>query len=128
MKHSKQSIEVQQNTLSSTLFQAEAWKNACVKLLPKHMIKNPVMAIVWLGTIITFISTLIGEASLVFGLSVTFILLITVLFANYAEAIAEAKGRGQASSLRQARQNLTARRLSSKDSLEACKLLQQSCK
>ena len=118
MKHSKQSIEVQQNTLSSTLFQAEAWKNACVKLLPKHMIKNPVMAIVWLGTIITFISTLIGEASLVFGLSVTFILLITVLFANYAEAIAEAKGRGQASSLRQARQNLTARRLSSKDSLE----------
>ena len=118
MKHSKQSIEAQKNTLSSTLFQAEAWKNACVKLLPKHMIKNPVMAIVWLGTSITFISTLIGEASLVFGLSVTFILLITVLFANYAEAIAEAKGRGQASSLRQARQNLTARRLSSKDSLE----------
>jgi K+-transporting ATPase ATPase B chain len=37
--------------------------------------------------------------------------LITVLFANYAEAIAEAKGRGQASSLRQARQNLTARRI-----------------
>ena len=44
-------------------------------------------------------------------MAVTFILFITVLFANYAEAVAEAKGRGQAASLRQARQNLTARRL-----------------
>ena len=61
MNHSKQSIEAQQNTLSSTLFQAEAWRNACIKLLPQHIIKNPVMAIVWLGTIITLISTLLGK-------------------------------------------------------------------
>ena len=103
------SVHSEQNT--STLFQAEAWKNAFVKLLPQHAMQNPVMAIVWLGTIVTFISTILGKASLVFGLLVTLILLITVLFANYAEAIAEAKGRGQASSLRQARQNLTARRI-----------------
>ncbi|MGE8562986.1 MAG: potassium-transporting ATPase subunit KdpB, partial [Acinetobacter bohemicus] len=96
---------------TSTLFQAEAWKNAFVKLLPQHAMQNPVMAIVWLGTIVTFISTILGKADLIFGLLVTLILLITVLFANYAEAIAEAKGRGQASSLRQARQNLTARRI-----------------
>ena len=103
------SVHSEQNT--STLFQAEAWKNAFVKLLPQHAMQNPVMAIVWLGTIVTFISTILGKADLVFGLLVTLILLITVLFANYAEAIAEAKGRGQASSLRQARQNLTARRI-----------------
>ncbi|MEG2694849.1 MAG: potassium-transporting ATPase subunit KdpB [Acinetobacter sp.] len=105
----KNSVHSEQNT--STLFQAEAWKNAFVKLLPQHAMQNPVMAIVWLGTIVTFISTILGKADLVFGLLVTLILLITVLFANYAEAIAEAKGRGQASSLRQARQNLTARRI-----------------
>ncbi|MFW2014450.1 potassium-transporting ATPase subunit KdpB [Acinetobacter bereziniae] len=103
---------------SSTLFQAEAWKNVWAKLLPQHAIKNPVMAIVWLGTIITLISTVMGKANVLFGLSVTLILFITVLFANYAEAIAEAKGRGQASSLRQARQNLTARRLKSKTDTE----------
>ncbi|MBJ9907425.1 potassium-transporting ATPase subunit KdpB [Acinetobacter bereziniae] len=103
---------------SSTLFQAEAWKNVWVKLLPQHAIKNPVMAIVWLGTIITLISTVMGKANVLFGLSVTLILFITVLFANYAEAIAEEKGRGQASSLRQARQNLTARRLKSKTDTE----------
>lgn len=106
MNHPVSSVQT-----SSTWFQAEAWKNACIKLLPQHAMKNPVMAIVWLGTLITFISTVLGKASLVFGLMVTFILLMTVLFANYAEAIAEAKGRGQASSLRQARQNLTARRI-----------------
>ena len=103
------SVHSEQNT--STLFQAEAWKNAFVKLLPQHAMQNPVMAIVWLGTIVTFISTILGKADLIFGLLVSLILLITVLFANYAEAIAEAKGRGQASSLRQARQNLTARRI-----------------
>ena len=114
------SVSSAQNT--STWFQAEAWKNACIKLLPQHAMKNPVMAIVWLGTLITFISTVLGKASLVFGLVVTFILLMTVLFANYAEAIAEAKGRGQALSLRQARQNLTARRILSLQDTEGTEI------
>ena len=52
-----------------------------------------------------------GNASLGFGLVLSLILLVTVLFANYAEAVAEAKGRGQAASLRQARENLTANRI-----------------
>lgn len=91
----------------------EVWKNAFVKLLPQHAIKNPVMAIVWLGTVVTALSTVMGYATLGFGLVVTAILFITILFANYAEAVAEARGRGQASSLRAARENLTARRLNS---------------
>ncbi len=91
----------------------EVWKNAFVKLLPQHAIKNPVMAIVWLGTVVTGISTVLGYTTLLFGFTVTAILFITILFANYAEAVAEARGRGQASSLRAARENLTARRLNS---------------
>ncbi|WP_111854248.1 potassium-transporting ATPase subunit KdpB [Acinetobacter oleivorans] len=91
----------------------EVWKNAFVKLLPQHAIKNPVMAIVWLGTVVTAISTVLGYTTLLFGFAVTAILFITILFANYAEAVAEARGRGQASSLRAARENLTARRLNS---------------
>ncbi|MFN3289204.1 MAG: potassium-transporting ATPase subunit KdpB [Acinetobacter sp.] len=81
------------------------------KLLPQHAFKNPVMACVWVGTVLTLVATLMGSASLGFGLVLSLILLVTVLFANYAEAVAEAKGRGQAASLRQARENLTANRI-----------------
>lgn len=118
MSHSKKSIQTKpaaqasfQNQSSSSLFQAVAWKNALIKLLPQHVIKNPVMALVWLATIISLISTLLAKTSLLFGVFVTVTLLVTVLFANYAEALAEARGRGQASSLRQARHNLMARRI-----------------
>ncbi|ENV46578.1 potassium-transporting ATPase B chain [Acinetobacter brisouii CIP 110357] len=81
------------------------------KLLPQHAFKNPVMACVWVGTVLTLVATLMGNTSLGFGLVLSLILLVTVLFANYAEAVAEAKGRGQAASLRQARENLTANRI-----------------
>ncbi len=81
------------------------------KLLPQYAFKNPVMACVWVGTILTIVATLLGYAGLGFGLILSLILLVTVLFANYAEAVAEAKGRGQAASLRQARENLTANRI-----------------
>lgn len=100
------------NTLN-TLVDADALKQAFLKLAPQHMIKNPVMALVWLGTLLTLSATLVGWSSYGFGLSVTFILLLTVLFSNYAEAVAEARGRGQAASLRQARQNLMANRITS---------------
>lgn len=56
----------------------EVWKNAFVKLLPQHAIKNPVMAIVWLGTVVTGISTILGYTTLIFGLMVTAILFITI--------------------------------------------------
>jgi K+-transporting ATPase ATPase B chain len=81
------------------------------KLAPQHAIRNPVMAVVWLGTVVTAVATLAGWAGAAFGGAVTAILLLTVLFANFAEAVAEARGRGQAASLRRARQDLVARRL-----------------
>ncbi|MCD2513729.1 potassium-transporting ATPase subunit KdpB [Acidovorax sp. D4N7] len=84
---------------------------AFVKLSPQHIIKNPVMAVVWAGTLATGAATLAGLASPGFGWAVTGILFFTVLFGNYAEAVAESRGRGQAASLRRARKDLMARRI-----------------
>ncbi|WP_406625632.1 potassium-transporting ATPase subunit KdpB [Acidovorax sp. SDU_ACID1] len=81
------------------------------KLAPQHAIKNPVMAVVWLGTLVTAAATFAGWTRTGFGWAVTIILLITVVFANFAESVAEARGRGQAASLRRARKDLVARRL-----------------
>ncbi|AVP58213.1 potassium-transporting ATPase subunit KdpB [Pulveribacter suum] len=81
------------------------------KLAPQHAFKNPVMAVVWLGTLVTAAATIAGWTSTGFGWAVTLILLITVVFANFAESVAEARGRGQAASLRRARKDLVARRL-----------------
>ena len=93
---------------------SSALVSAFIKLAPQHIIKNPVMAVVWLGTLITAIATLAGLAKPGFGWTVALILLITVLFGNYAQAVAESRGRGQAASLRKARKDLMARRLDGK--------------
>ena len=88
-----------------------AARDALLKLSPRHLLKSPVMAVVMLGTLLSALITVAGQASPGFGWAVTAILLVTVLFGNFAEAIAEARGRGQASSLRRARKDLVARRV-----------------
>ncbi|WP_288398049.1 potassium-transporting ATPase subunit KdpB [uncultured Acinetobacter sp.] len=98
-----------------TILNKEIIQQTFYKLLPQHAFRNPVMACVWVGTVLTVVATLMGSTSLGFGLLLTLILLVTVLFANYAEAVAEAKGRGQAASLRQARENLMANKLTDLD-------------
>ncbi|GAB3340430.1 potassium-transporting ATPase subunit KdpB [Marilutibacter aestuarii] len=85
------------------------------KLSPRQALKSPVMAVVLLGTVLSALIAAFGSGSAGFGLVVTLILLVTVLFANFAEAIAEARGRGQAASLRAARRDLIARRLDGSD-------------
>jgi len=84
------------------------------KLSPRQAVKSPVMAIVLLGTILSALITLAVPGNTAFGIAVTLILFVTVLFANFAEAVAEARGRGQAASLRAARRDLIARRLNGK--------------
>ncbi|MEF3081684.1 potassium-transporting ATPase subunit KdpB [Luteimonas sp. SMYT11W] len=98
------------------LFDAAILRAALVhafrKLSPRHALRNPVMAVVWLGTVLTAVLTASGHASSpAMGWTVTALLAITVLFANFAEALAEARGRGQAASLRRARKDLVARRV-----------------
>ncbi|TWE09582.1 K+-transporting ATPase ATPase B chain [Pseudomonas sp. AG1028] len=86
---------------------------AFAKLAPNNAFRNPVMAVVWLGTLLCAVLTLLGKSTPAIGWNVTLLLLVTVLFANFAEAVAEARGRGQADSLRKARKDLVARRLKS---------------
>jgi K+-transporting ATPase ATPase B chain len=81
------------------------------KLSPRQALKSPVIAIVLLGTILSALITFTVPGNFAFGSAVTLILFVTVLFANFAEAVAEARGRGQAASLRAARRDLVARRL-----------------
>ena len=87
---------------------------AFVKLKPTIAMRSPVMFVVLLGTVVTAWMAIAGGVSdplFGFNVTVSLILLATVLFANFAEAIAEARGRGQAASLRAARAELSARRM-----------------
>ena len=89
---------------------------AVCKLDPRIQWRNPVMFIVYIGTIVTailYIEALAGrgEAPAAFILSITIWLLFTVLFANFAEALAEGRSRAQAESLRGMRQTVLARKL-----------------
>ncbi|WP_343204013.1 potassium-transporting ATPase subunit KdpB [Luteibacter sp. Sphag1AF] len=92
----------------------EALIGSVTKLSPRTAARNPVMFTVAVGTVVSAAFTLRAAfTGLPFGyaLAVTLILLLTVLFANFAEAVAEARGRGQAQSLRSTRAELSARRV-----------------
>jgi len=94
----------------------QACRDAVRKLDPQHQIKNPVMFVVWIGSSLTTLLWLqavmgAGEAPTWFILTITLWLWFTVLFANFAEAMAEGRGKAQADSLRQARRDLNAKRL-----------------
>lgn len=87
------------------------------KLAPRTAVRNPVMFTVWLGTLVMLVVTLwvatdptAGQGSLGYNLAITLLLLLTLLFANFAEAIAEARGKAQADALRQTRTDAQARK------------------
>ncbi len=98
------------------LVRMATWRSF-VMLDPRNMMRNPVMFLVEVGTVLTAIVTvqsiLAGAATglIVYQASLTFLLLLTVLFANFAEALAEARGKAQADSLRATRQDTPAYRL-----------------
>lgn len=97
---------------------SDSVRQSFVKLSPGVQLKNPVMFIVYvgaLGTSALWLLTFIGirDESAGYTLAIALILWFTVLFANFAEAIAEGRGRAQADSLRKARRDVRARRLKS---------------
>lgn len=108
-------------TNSNSLFEKKQVKEALIqsfaKLNPKSMFKNPVMFTVEIGTAIMFvvcISVLLGakdQGSFAYNFVVFLILFATLLFANFAEAIAEARGKAQANSLRKTREETPAKQL-----------------
>jgi len=92
----------------------EALKHSFVKLNPKVLFRNPVMFVVEICTIVMLIVTIYSltnssQGSFGYNLSVFIILLLTLLFANFAEAIAEARGKAQADSLRKTREETPAK-------------------
>jgi K+-transporting ATPase ATPase B chain len=87
----------------------QALGGAFCKLDPRVQVKNPVMFVVLVGTVITLIEAIAHPG--VFDWSITVWLLLTVLFANFAEAMAEGRGKAQADTLRRMRSETEARRL-----------------
>ncbi len=109
------------NNKSNSLFESkqvkEAFVQSFVKLNPKVMFKNPVMFTVVIGTaimLVVCISILMGaqnQGSFTYNFIVFIILFLTLLFANFAEAIAEARGKAQADSLRKTREETPAKKI-----------------
>ncbi|WP_337880998.1 potassium-transporting ATPase subunit KdpB [Rheinheimera sp.] len=92
----------------------QASRDAWVRLHPKWAARNPVMLLVWVGTLVALLltgKTLVQGGNAGFELVSSLVLLFTLWFANFAEAIAEARGRAQASSLKATRRDLIALRL-----------------
>ena len=104
-----------------SLFDGKIVRRASVdalrKLNPRLMMKNPVMFVVELGSILTtallLVNSFTHHGHFRFDLQITLWLWFTVLFANFAEAMAEGRGKAQADALRQAKSETTAYRLSS---------------
>ncbi|MGC8466017.1 MAG: potassium-transporting ATPase subunit KdpB [Acidimicrobiales bacterium] len=87
----------------------QALADSVRKLDPRIQIRNPVMFVVLLGTVVTLFESIVRPG--LFDWSVTIWLLLTVLFANFAEAMAEGRGKAQADTLRRMRTDTDARRL-----------------
>ena len=95
----------------------QAFKGSLAKFDPRVQIRNPVMFVVWVGTLVTLALTIQPDlfgptsASHLYNGVVTIILALTVWFANFAEALAEGRGKAKATALRQTRLNLVAKRI-----------------
>ena len=104
------------------------WRQSAIDSLkkfdPRAQIRNPVMFVVWLGALVTAWLTidpgLFGpsSASAAYNGVVTIILLLTVWFANFAEALAEGRGKAKAASLRRTKTELMARRVLTSGEIE----------
>jgi K+-transporting ATPase ATPase B chain len=99
-------------------------KQSFAKLNPRVQVKNPVMFVVYIGAILTTVLYFLSFAGIKdennagYVLAIAIILWFTLLFANFAEAIAEGRGRAQAASLRKARKDVQARKLKSADNVD----------
>ncbi len=96
-------------SLFDKLILRQAFFDSFKKLDPRVQVKNPVMFVVLVGTIITFIEAIAHPSF--FAWAITFWLFLTVIFANFAEAMAEGRGKAQAETLRKMRSETLARRL-----------------
>src|SRR3984893_10993989 len=89
--------------------------DAIVKLAPRHMVRNPVMFVVLIGSLLTTLVLLRDIAGqrgdIGFTIQLALWLWFTVIFANFAEAMAEGRGKAQADTLRKSRTQTSAKRV-----------------
>lgn len=95
---------------SASLIQSAAMGGLC-KLHPRDQLKNPVMFVVWVGAVL--LTVLLPVTFSAFNTQIVLWLWLTLWFANFAEAVAEGRGKAQAAALRTAQSNLQARQLTS---------------
>jgi potassium-transporting ATPase ATP-binding subunit len=111
------------NLLGDRKIVSRAVLDSFAKLHPRTMVKNPVMFVVEVGAVLTSIElvkdTMQHAGQFGFGLQITLWLWFTVLFANFAEAMAEGRGKAQADTLRKSRAETVAHRLRADGSLDA---------
>lgn len=112
-----------QTELFSSSLISTALKQSFVKLNPRFMIRNPVMFTVEIGTLVMAFVTFYSlssndQGSFGYNFAVFIILFLTLLFANFAEAIAEARGKAQANSLRKTREETPAKVLLANGTVE----------
>src|SRR5258707_207352 len=114
---------VRSQTFNSDILIPAIWQSV-IKLDPRWMWRNPVMCVVEIGAVLALILTIsptfFGGAAATSGYNflVTIILILTVIFANYAEAVAEGRGRAQAATLRKTKKETPAKRLTSDGKVE----------
>ena len=105
-----------------------ALKAALLKLDPRVQWRNPVMFVVYIGSLLTSILAITmltqSQSGVGFTLAITFWLWFTLLFANFAEALAEGRSKAQAASLKQARQDVQARKLTNADRRSTSTMIQ----
>jgi K+-transporting ATPase ATPase B chain len=100
------------------LVRSAAW-SSLLKLNPRNMMGNPVMFVVEIGSVITTVLLILHpHEAFSFNLQITLWLWFTVLFANFAEAMAEGRGKAQAETLRRARSETIAKRITCDDKIE----------
>jgi K+-transporting ATPase ATPase B chain len=104
-----------------------ALRDAFTKLAPRHMVRNPVMFVVLVGSLLTtlvLVRDLIGHrGNNGFTIQITIWLWFTVIFANFAEAMAEGRGKAQADTLRKSRTQTVARTLKDKSDRERVEMV-----
>lgn len=108
---------MQKTMMNPELLGTAAW-DAIKRLSPRYQLKNPVMFVVWLGSLLTtglFIQALMGKGEaptgFILAVSLSLSLWFTVLFANFAEAMAEGRGKAQAAALKGLRKSVWAKKL-----------------
>jgi K+-transporting ATPase ATPase B chain len=113
---------LEKKSLWNTEIMAQALVDAFLKLDPRWMVKNPVMFVVEVGSVLTTAllidNTVNHRVGFGFNLQITLWLWVTVIFANFAEAMAEGRGKAQADTLRKAKGETIAKRYAANGSLE----------